>query len=162
MYLIFVPRHNFRTNLKSPQAILSISGVNTRSVCPSCLKRFSGYASKPFRESARKWCTLSMRFTCPLQGPVINCRGWGLQNSSGGRGGGQVKFHPNKKGDGKSLSHAEGEHTKFRGSFTKGLYPLRREGGHERFYPVLRGGDAKGFGPILFPFCSPPPPPPSS
>ena len=46
---------------------------------------------------------------------ILRVGGGGVQN---GRGGGHVKFYPYEKGGGqKILSHAEGGHNKFGGSF---------------------------------------------
>ena len=45
------------------------------------------------------------------------------------------------------------------GGGAKGFQPLKRGGGGKKFNPVLRGGGqrcAKGFGPAIFPFSSPP------
>ena len=38
----------------------------------------------------------------------------------------------------------------------KGFHSLKE--GCVKFYPVLRGGRAKRFGPVIFPFCRPPSP----
>ena len=34
----------------------------------------------------------------------------------------------------------------------------KKGGGDEKVYPVLRGEGANSFGPVIFPFCTPPSP----
>ena len=74
--------------------------------------------------SSHLWCL----FTCtPREHPSLlippsPLRDWSLITGRGGatkweRGVGHVKFYPYEKGGGKSFSHAEGGHKKFRGSF---------------------------------------------
>ena len=80
-----------------------------------------------------------------------------------GGGGGGGSFTPTKSGGKKVLAMLKGV-----GGTTSFEVVLPRElevlailmRGHKKFYPVLRGGGAKSFGPVIFPFCSPPPPPP--
>ena len=84
-------------------------------------------------------------------------------------GGGAREILPLQKGGQgrKSFSHAEGGgggHNKFWGSFSHIVgghkeFPLFKMGGAKSFIPCLEGGDAKSFGPALFPLCSTPPPP---
>ena len=90
---------------------------------------------------------------------------------------GACEVLPLLKGRGaeKGCTHAEGGgggwHNKFGGSFYMAALSFSHiEGGGaqkvstlskvrcERFYPVLRGGDARSFGTGIFPFCSPPSP----
>ena len=49
-------------------------------------------------------------------------------------GGGQLKFYPYEKGDGKSFSHAEGGNA-------NSFQPLR---GRKMFYPIPKGGGGRG------------------
>ena len=93
-----------------------------------------------------------------------------------GGGGGGVKFDSYEKGRGakkKKLVMLKGMHAqKVLGKFlctslrfshikrgeTTSFYSLKKgAGAHKKFYPVLRGGGSKSFGPKIFPFCSPPP-----
>ena len=72
-----------------------------------------------------------------------------------------MKFYPYEKGGGKSFGHAEGgggnTHT-FWVVFTQKLEVLAiLKGGRKMFLPCLEG-DAKRFGPAIFPLCSPSPP----
>ena len=58
----------------------------------------------------------------------------------------------------KVLVMLKGGHKKFQEVLMRYLVVVAiLKGGHEMFYPVLRG-DAKGFGPAIFPFCNTPPP----
>ena len=70
----------------------------------------------------------------------------------------------------KVLAILKGGHKKFWGSFYtvawsfshmvggREKFPLFRRVGREKFYPVLRGGGTKSFGPAIFPiFVTPPP-----
>ena len=85
-----------------------------------------------------------------------------------------MKFYPyEKRGGGaeKVLAIPKGGHKKFWGSFNAVSFGLIEGGGggHEKFplfkrgrgaktFTVLRGGgNAKSFGPVIFPLCSPPP-----
>ena len=92
-----------------------------------------------------------------------------------------MKFYPYERGGGgrKSFSHAEGGGgtQSFEVVLTRELEVLAiliggggggarkvstfLQGGRKKFYPVSRG-DAQSFGPVIFPFCSPPPPPDQS
>ena len=80
-----------------------------------------------------------------------------------------MKFYPDEKREGGiSLSHAEGGHKTFWGSFYAiacsfshieggGGAQQISTGGTHKVLPHLEGGGAKSFGPAIFPFCSPPP-----
>ena len=90
-----------------------------------------------------------------------------------------MKFYSYKKGGGgTSFSHAEGGMGDFwdsfyvvacvvlvtlmGGGYTKSFNPLKKRGGGREVVHSFDGGGggAKGFGPDIFPLCSPPPPPP--
>ena len=71
-----------------------------------------------------------------------------------------MKFFPYKKEWGGKSHGIEGgtRSLAILNGGAKSFYSLK--GGRKMFYPVLRvGGGAKSFGPVIFPFCSPPPPP---